>query len=69
MGALHQNLRQPGLPDPDGPLCAVPPRGHQPLRPQQVLQRGEAGEPEALQQGLLSGPVEDRSLVRGAVSI
>jgi len=65
LGALHQDLRQPGLPDPDGALRAGPEWGRQPLGAQQVLQRGEAGQPEALQPGGLPRPVEDRSLVRG----
>lgn len=63
LGALYQDLRQPGLSDPDRSLRAVPPRRHQPLRPQQVLQRREAREPEALQQSPVSGPVEAWSLV------
>lgn len=48
MGVLYQNLRQPGISDPDCSLCAVSPRQHQPLRSQQILQWREAGEPEAL---------------------
>lgn len=69
LGALHQNLRQPGLPDPDGALRAVPQRRHQPLRPQQVLQRREAREPEAVRPGVLPRAVEDRRLVGGWVPL
>lgn len=68
LGTLPQDLRQPGLSDPDGPLRAVPPRRDQPLRAQQVLQRREAREPAALQQSAVPRPVEDRSVVRGSVS-
>lgn len=66
LGTLPQDLRQPGLSDPDGPLRAVPPRRDQPLRAQQVLQWREAREPAALQQSAVPRPVEDRSVVRGS---
>lgn len=68
VGALSQILRQPGLSDPHCSLRAGPPRRNQPLGPQQVLQRREAREPEALQPSVLSCPVEDGGVVRGWAS-